>query len=210
MPTLKGDKEPPSKLTPAQREFAESLVKAVNSRDRQGVQNLIAPKSKACFNKDNAFYLDRWTEKQARYVVSGDYTARFYPLSGKFSETTPLATFPVAATHNIEIRYGGTREMTVTLIRQVAEQNGKWYLVAPCPTADGLARVKQSETARAERRQKAQAVYDKLQDPLLTQLRTLVKQKKYEEAMKQCTGQLKLDPGTARQLIGILVKQHQG
>lgn len=200
--------EPPKpvpKLTHAQQQFVDRFVKAVNARDRKGVRQLVAPKALACFNENNDAYLERWIEKQANFEVQSAYQARFAPLDASTFNNSPYMSFPVLPTHTMDIEFIGHKNLDVTYIRMVALENGKWYLAAPCPTEQGLARFNVREKQRAERRDQAEQIYAKLQDPLLTQLRTLIKQGKESDAMKICAHDLKIKEDMARDVVLLLM-----
>ncbi len=192
-----------SKLTPSQREFAAAFVKASNTKDTGAMRQLVAPEVLACFDKETSPFLDRWLERQARLTISTDYQASFSDYKGGI-QTSPLLKYPAAPTNTMEVRFGMGRGSTATLIRQVRREKDKYYLVGPCLTAQGVENFRATEKKRAERIEKARAIYSKLEDPLLTQLRTLIKQNKFREAMQLCTKSLKIDNFTARDVLLIL------
>ncbi|HEY6420691.1 MAG TPA: hypothetical protein VIX59_16985 [Candidatus Binataceae bacterium] len=200
--------KPAPKLTQGQQQFVDQFLKAVNARDRKGLTELVAPKALACFNQDNDAYLKRWLEKQANFQVQTTYQARFLPLDASSFRNSPYMTFPVLPTHTMEIEFTGVKNLDITMIRMVTLDNSKWYLAAPCPTAAGLARFNLREKKRAYHRDQAEQIYAKLQDPLLTQLRTLIKQGQPNEAIKVCAKSLQIKDDMAHDVVLLLMGRH--
>ncbi len=191
------------KLTAAQREFAAAFVNAANAKDVDALHKLVAPEVVACFDKETTPFLQRWLEKQARITISTDYQASFSQYTGGL-QTSPLLRYPAAPTNTMEISFGMGGGQSATLTRQVRREKGKYYLVGPCLTAQGVDKFRADEKKRADRIEKARTIYSKLEDPLLTQLRTLMKQNKGREAIRLCSKALKIDPLTARDVLMIL------
>ncbi len=200
----------PAKLTPAQRQFADAFVKAVNTADTNAMRKLIAPKSLSCLDKSSEAYLEHWLKKQMRFRISEDFRSSFAPLKSGPGTSPPMAGYPVNPTDTMEIKFGAGPDRNITLLHQVTTDNGKFYLIAPCPTAKGLERFAKFEKRRSESRERAQQIYAKLEDPLLTRLRTLIKHGKTGDAIKLCAGSLKVDNMTAADVVALLMGHKPG
>jgi hypothetical protein len=194
---------PAPKLTRAQREFAAAFVSASNAKDIDAIRKLVAPEAVACFDKETQPFLDRWLKKQTRFLISTDYEASFARYTGGL-QTSPLLTYPAKPTETMEIKFGAGGEQQVTMIRHVRLEKGKYYLVAACLTPEGVDRFRADEKKRDVRIAQAREISSKLQDPLLSQLRTLIKQKKVREALQLLRSNVRVDFLTARDVLLIL------
>src|SRR5437899_9350458 len=74
--------EPPSD---AQKELADSLVAALNSKDASRLKAPIAPQSLNCFDKGRQPYLDGWVRRQFRVPIGKDYQVSVARLAPDFS-----------------------------------------------------------------------------------------------------------------------------
>jgi hypothetical protein len=191
------------KLTAAEREFAAAYVNAVNSGDINALRKLVAPEVVACFTKDTKPFLDHWLQKNLRMAVSVDYEATFAPYDGGL-QTSPLLSYPAMATDTMQLNFGAGPTKDVTITREVTREKKKLYLVAPCLTPAGVANFQAEQKQRAVRIEQARTIYDKLEDPLRTQLRTMVKQNKMREAMQLCSSRLRIDAALARDVLLLL------
>jgi hypothetical protein len=190
------------KLTAQQREFAAAYVSAANSKDIEALRKLVAPEVLACHAKETKPFIDRWLRRQGRFAISADYHASFAPYRGGL-QTSPLLSYPANPTETMTLDFG-TQGQSVVMTRHLTQEKGKLYLVAPCLTPAGVQRFQAQQKQRDERIQQARAIYGKLEDPLRTQLRTLIKQNKVRDAMQLCTSKLKVNNLVARDVLLLL------
>lgn len=156
----------PVAATPAQLELGAKMIAAINAHDSVKYKQLLAPANLACFNKDNQPYLDYWLGKQIGASIPASHRIGAIELPRGLSDHTRYADYPVHATHMISIECPSGGGGSITYNRMIAQQQGKWYAVAPCPTAEGLARVKSQQKMKAARKTRAEELYPQLKDPL--------------------------------------------
>jgi hypothetical protein len=124
---------------PAREQFAQNLVAALESKDPARVKTLIHPQVLACKNFAEYFDLMKGQEFQnlpvPGYKVSftalrGDFKAPFLP-PDKFA-------FPVQPSYQLQIDWQRGANSLVSLIHFIAEKDGAWWLVYPCPNDAGI------------------------------------------------------------------------
>ena len=124
---------------PAREQFAQNLVAALESKDPARVKTLIHPQVLACKNFVEYFDLMKGTEFQnlpvPGYKVSftalpGNFKAPFLP-ADKFS-------FPVQPSYQLQIDWQRGPYSLVSLVHFIAEKDGAWWLVYPCPNDAGI------------------------------------------------------------------------
>jgi len=137
---------PASARTPdvAAQQFAKTFVAAIRSHDPAKIRALQHPAIRACVNDRTRAYFE-WgvaNELQTGAMTAGPYkVSRFGQLSGPASLgfLPPGAfTYPVKPTHEIQIDTQSREHQQVLLVRELAQVNGAWFIVEPCPNAAGL------------------------------------------------------------------------
>ncbi len=189
--------EPPS---PAQKELADSLIAALNSKDPSRLKALIAPQSLECFDKSRQPYLDDWFRRQFRVPIGKDYQLTVAKLQPDFSKKSTRATFPLAPTHSLIISYDsvGGRRISHHLMVQ---QDNRWRLILGCPTDTTIANFNKSLQIRAKAIERAEKLLPKVKEPLASQIRALMAKGDRMGASKLCAEQLNTDLLTAREVV---------
>lgn len=126
------------------QQFAKAYVSALRSHDPARLQALQHPASRACLNDQTRAYFD-WgiaNEFKTGAMLSGPYTiTRFGPIGGEsvlgFLPRDSFA-YPVKPTHQIQIDFESRDNQGILLVRELARENGRWFMVDPCPNAAGL------------------------------------------------------------------------
>ena len=197
----------PVKMTAQQREFGERMVKAIQQEDTDQLKKLLAPQSLACFDQGKQAYFDTWLGKHFRFKVAKRYSLGVAKL-GSPAGTSRLFTYPVAPTHLLEIQFKDSESREVTLSRLMAEQNGRWYEVAPCPTQLGMDRFNKIQAAKAVGSEaRAKAAYARVDQPLAARIRDFLAHDDQASALKLCAESLHVDAGTARQVVAMLANE---
>ena len=108
----------------------------------------------------------------------------------------------------LEIQFEDGQGRDVTLNRFIAQQDGKWYEVAPCPTQLGMDRfnkVKTANTVSIEDR--AKEAYSRVDKSLAERIRGYLAKNDQANALRLCADSLQLDMGTARQVVAMLANE---
>jgi hypothetical protein len=189
--------EPPSA---AQKEFADSLVAALNSKDTSRLKALIAPQSLACFDKSRQPYLDGWLRRQFRFPIGKDHQVSVAKLPPDFSAKATRVKFPVAPTHALIISYDGAGALR-TYRRLIAEQDNRWRLILGCPTDATMVNFNKSEQIKARVAERADKLIPKVKEPLTSQIRAMVAKGDRMGASKLCAEELHTDLLTAREVV---------
>ena len=196
--TNPGEKtEPPSA---AQKELADNLIAALNSKDTARLKAVIAAQSLACFDQSRQSYLDRWFRRQFRAPIGKDHQVTVARLPPDFSTKATRVKFPVAPTHSLIISYdsAGARR---TYRRLIAQQGNQWRLILGCPTDATMVNFNKSEQIKEKVAERADQLIPKVKEPLTSQIRALVAKGDRMGATKLCAEQLQTDLLTAREVV---------
>jgi hypothetical protein len=201
---LSDNGDTPVKMTPQQRAFGERMVKAIQQEDADELKKLVAPGSLACFNQNKQAFFDTWLDKHFRYKVAKHYSLSVAKL-GSPAGTSKSFTYPVAPTHTLEIQFENSERQDITLNRLIAQQDGKWFEVAPCPTQSGMDRFNKIQAAKGEAR--AKAAYARVDQALAGRIREFIAHDDQANALKLCAESLHVDSDTARQVVAMLANE---
>src|SRR6185312_11833844 len=126
------------------QQFAKSFIAAIRSHDPAKIRALQHPAVRACVNDQTRAYFE-WGA--ANELEMGAMTAGPYKVSrfGQLGGAPPLGflppgafVYPVKPTHEIQIDTGSSEHQQVLLVRELAQVNGTWFIVEPCPNTAGL------------------------------------------------------------------------
>ncbi len=133
-------------LDPALEQLVERFVAAVKAKDLARFKDLLHPDSLTCVTEDNSKTFDAYlSETQFATEMTGGYRV----VLRNFAAPLPLPellSFPVRPTHSVTIDFedpprqpGATViRLGPTVIRDVINDDGKWFLVIGCPTQEGF------------------------------------------------------------------------
>src|SRR5262249_33906344 len=150
------------------------------------------PKSRACFDKNKQPYFDRWLRKQFRYAASGKHRLSVLLMPGGLTDSK-YASWPERPTHLLQIDYDTADGGRITLTRMIAQEDRKWYQVAPCPTDAGMERFREQQRREDAARERAKQAYGRVTELLASQVRELVARNDRALAWKLCARSLKVD-----------------
>lgn len=202
-PTQAAAKVERPQITPEQRQFAEKLIAAMRAKDLAKLNEMVAPSVRACFNKDTQPYLDAVLNKQMKHQVPKEYTLKIGAVPPQVSQPSKYVTIPLMPTQVLEIEYTQA-DNSITLNRLIAQEHGKWYTVASCPTAAGMERFRKLEKIRQAGRERAKEFMAQVKPPLKAQVIAYVNKGDNADAWKLCMKTLHVDFYTARELVSML------
>jgi len=189
------------------RKFAADYVTAVNGQDLERLRRLVHPKSLACITDQNRDFFDDIFARAVRRKLAGPYrVARPRALGKAAPPTVPAAmgVYPVQPTHEIQIDVDTGPASSVTVIREVASSNGVWLEVLPCPTAEGLAAFRATKRTADEEQARARALVGELREPLLSEIKGLLRGGRRVEAMRRYSAASGENATMARRVVDLL------
>ena len=184
----------------AQKEFADSLVAALNTKDATRLKALIARGSLSCFDQSRKPYLDGWLRRQFRVPIGKDHQVTVAKLPPDFSTKATRVKFPIAPTYAVIISYDGAGPRR-TYRRLIAQQDNQWRLILGCPTDATMVNFNKSEQIKAKVGERADKLMPKVKEPLTAQIRALVAKGDRMGASKLCAEELHTDLLTAREVV---------
>ncbi|HLG94765.1 MAG TPA: hypothetical protein VKX49_00495 [Bryobacteraceae bacterium] len=186
--------------------FFPSYIEALRSHDTARIRTFLHPQVLACMNEKTHQYFDYLTQQEAQDDVEGKYEiTRVALLNGP----APLLglpedgfSYPLQPTYEVHAEFKGGK---LELIRFLSEAHGEWFEVYPCPNEKGVALVHDYIARGEEQRERAAKLVAELKDPLLSELKQLVKQERIIDAVKRYQAETGIgDLTIARMVIGVL------
>lgn len=192
---------------PAQQQLVQSYVTAVRAHDPARVLALFHPKVLACRNDSTRDYFDYLASQNLRQVPPAQYKISITPLPASGPAAILPATmfkYPVQPTHQLQLDWNNSPTSSVTVMRNIAAQDGRWFMVEACPSAEGMKTFRDGMARRQQQQAHAQALAAKVKDPLRSQLKALLKQGRKIDAAHKYQAATGADLTTAVQVVDIL------
>jgi hypothetical protein len=186
--------------------LAQAYVLAVQSRDAARVRGLFHPRLLACRNDANAAYFDYLVANELSDVPRAGYKITAGPINGALPELLPkeMFTYPVVPTAQFQIDWNSSEYASTTLIRWLAPEGGRWYIVDLCPSAAGVRFFQKQMAQGKEQRERANALAIAIKPPLRTELIDLLNHGRKIDAVKQYQAATGVDLTTAVQVMNTL------
>jgi hypothetical protein len=193
-----------------QQQFADAWIAAIKSQDEVKVKALFHPATLACINDANRDYF-RFSfkdELQTGAMLGASYKIESVkPLSGP----PPLGAlpangfaYPVEPTHQLQIDAETRDHHPMYLIRFLAQANGRWYTVDPCPNAKGLTFFEQQRAEGERQMAEGAARATGMPESLRTEIKRLLAQDHWMAAIDRYRKATGADLGTAAIVIGAM------
>ena len=190
--------------------FVPNYISALRSHDTARIRTFLHPQVLGCMNEKSQEYFDYLARSEARDDVEGEYKITQV---GAMSGPAPMLglpedgfRYPIQPAYEVHVEF---KDGQLELIRFLAESHGEWFELYPCPNEKGIVLVHEYMLRGEEQRRRAAQLAAELKDPLLGELKALVKQQRIIDAVKryqQATGTSDLT--TARMVVGAL-EAHQ-
>jgi len=195
----------------AQQQLARNYMAAVRAKDRTRLQALLHPKVATCQSASTREYFDYLANQSLENVPRGNYKVTVTPLPpGGPPAMLPATMFQysVQPTQQLQIDGDITAANSVSVIRFIAEQGGRWYIVYPCPNPEGVKYFHENLAKQRQQQQRAQALAAKVKGPLRAQLKNLLKQGRKIDAVHKYQAASGANLITAVQVVDVLDSTH--
>jgi len=163
----------------------EPWVRAMRTEAPPKLARFLHPKIRACINDQTREYFESGTILKPR---GGTGTYRITKAE-PWNEAGPLFgaperdfSYPVRPTFELNLQF--EPEGTV-VVRYLAESGGSWFLVVPCPSESGMEALRQKNVLAAAQKRRVAELLSEIQEPLLTELKTLRTQGRLLDAVKR-------------------------
>jgi hypothetical protein len=193
-----------------QQQFADTWMEAVKSQDVAKVKALFHPATLACINDSNRDFFDS-NFKEELWDGTGLGTSYHIESVSPLPRPAPMGAFaeegfayPVEPTHQLQIEAETKDHRTMTILRFLAQANGRWYMVIPCPNAIGLT-LFAGQRAETERQMaEGAALAAGMPGSLRTEIEQLLAQSRWFDATDRYREAAGTDPRTAVKVINAI------
>jgi hypothetical protein len=189
--------------------FVPGYVSALRSKDIARIRTFLHPQVRACMNENTAQFFDFLSRSEADDDVQGDYrVTHIVPVNGP----APLLglppdgfAYPIQPAYEVHVEFRGGK---LEVVRFVAEAGGAWFEVYPCPNEKGVAFTRAYAARADEQRKRVEQLAAGVKEPLLAELKALVKDGRVLDAVKRYQDASGVrDLTTARMVVGVLERQ---
>src|SRR5580700_6380880 len=190
-----------------QNTFVKPWVQALRSKDKSALEQLFHPAVRACINPSTQEFFDIGIERLMDPVRSGPYrVTKLAPMTGPFPSFLPEDGFhvPVQPTYDLNLQFDQSDEVMAIFL---AQSNGGWYEVFPCPNEKGMAYFRQTLVDYAEAQKKAAQLAASLKDSLRSELNDLLRQEQYTGVIQKIRDATGADTGMAMRVMNLLKKK---
>jgi hypothetical protein len=193
-----------------QQQFADAWMAAVKSQDAAKVKALFHPATLACINDSNRDFFDSNFKEE---LWDGTGLGTSYHIEGvnPLPRPAPMGAFPeegfaypVEPTHQLQIEAETKDHRTMTILRFLAQANGRWYMVVPCPNAKGLTLFAQQQAETERQMAEGAALAAGMPESLRTEIEQLLAQGRWFDATDRYREAAGTDPRTAIKVINAM------
>jgi hypothetical protein len=195
------------------KKLVARFVKAIQSSDRNELIELVHPAVRACMKPKTQAYFDFVLRPKVNAPLPIDPSGNNLritfrnvdPADARKTRDAPaLFYYPVQPTHQFQLDIKTSQLNAITIVRQIAPLDGVWFIVAPCPTQEGLEAFQRKSQARGRQVEDAARRAAGLRDPLLSEIRLLLKQRKRMAAIERYRTAANVDLTTAVDVINVV------
>ncbi len=189
-----------------QSTFVKPWVEALRSKDKAALERLFHPAVRACINPSTQEFFDIGIQRLMDPAQSGPYRiTKLNPMTGPFPAFLPEDGFqaPVQPTYDMNLQFDQSDTVMAIFL---AQSNGRWYEVFPCPNEKGMAYFRQTLVDYAEAQKKAAQLAASLKDPLRSELKDLLRQEQYGRVIQKIRDATGVDTGMAMRVMDVLKK----
>jgi hypothetical protein len=190
-----------------QNTFVKPWVEALQSKDKAGLERLFHPAVRACINSSTREFFDIGIARLMDPAPRGKYIiTKLAPMTGPMPAFLPEDGFkvPVNPTYDMNLQFD---QSDVVMAIFLAQWNGGWYEVFPCPNEKGMAYFRQSLVDYAAAEKKAAEVAASLSDPVRKEIRNLLRQEDYGRVVDKIRDTTGVETGMAMRVMNLLKKQ---
>lgn len=194
-------------LTDSQKSFVQRYVQAIQARDFEKYKRMVHPTCRACYTRDNEdFHRDMFQRRllPAHWPVVRDFRAKV--LQALPSGTTAIPGCPAKPTHVIQLDFPAGEFGSKGVLINIAFENGSWFEVFGCPTPDALQKFRTATNQRNAEVARAETLFASLRDPLLSELKALLREGKKVTAITRYRDASGEDLSTAKRVVELLDK----
>jgi hypothetical protein len=185
--------------------LVEARVAALRKKDREALANTLHPASRAAINQETEPLFERLLVSELSKPLSDTYEVKYAPyelndpsvIHGDFS-------YPVEPVEEASVRFEPTYHSYITLIWPIAPDQGRWYVVAPVPTAQLLGRLAADRDRKEQFRPRARELAADLKDPLRAELVGYVQEGRTEAAARRYRQEFQVSMEDAKLVIQAL------
>lgn len=136
-----------SKDTP--EALADRFIAAVNAKSQEQQKAAIHPLCFAGHSPVEKAYLEETVARDFRKTISEKRTVKITQLDGGVLPLGNMVVWPVKPTHQLEIEYSAGENADTTIIRFIAQEKDRWFIVVPMLSAENLKKYEEKKAAQS-------------------------------------------------------------
>jgi hypothetical protein len=196
-----------SKLPIEQSRYIDRYIDAINTDNLSSFKNLVHPSYLECITPDNSDYYGDLFRRSLQRQIPNDYKVVIDKLTGDSIDKEVAGAekqglpYPIRPTHQIQIDFSKSEYSFVTIARKLVLDDGQYYEVSGCPSAEMLDRYRKLKIKKEKERIKTKALFENLKGNLLHELTELLKEGRKIDAWKRYSQETGESIGTAKDVL---------
>ncbi len=194
------------------KEYFDKYVEAVNSSNQSAFEKLLHPSFFSCLNDANqTFFADRFKKDLERHIPEEHKLNLEAMEPGAIQREVRGAEafglpYTVPPTHTMTIDYNKSEYSFVTIQRKLSLQDGTFYEVTSCPSAEILERHAQLKIKKEKRRLEALKLFEELKqnNSLYEKLSDLMHKGQKIQAYKLYSAETGQDIAMAKEVLELV------
>lgn len=185
--------------------LVQARVTALRNQDLEALKRTLHPRCLASITPESEPLFKRLFTSELNKTIADTYQVEYVPyqpndpavINGDFS-------YPLEPLEEANVRFEPTYRTYVTLIWPIAQDQGRWYVIAPVPTAQLLERLGAEESRRAQFRPRARELAAELKEPLRSELLGYIREDRQHTAARRYRQEFDVDMADAELVIEAL------
>lgn len=189
-----------------QGQFIKEYVAAVNAKDVVKLKRLVHPKCLACINDENGDFYDAYFSNEIEDPIPDNYKIIEIKPIGKDEQLmmSEAFSYPVRPTHWVQIDFEKGPYDSTSILRQIVKHGDTWLMVMPCPTQQTVKWFRESKIAKEKQKERARVLFQELRDPLLSELKELLKKGMKIQAWKRYSAETGESISMAKEVLSLI------
>lgn len=193
-------------IEPEQEQFIKKYVTAINTKDIVALKELVHPECLACINDENRDYYDEYFSGEIKGHIPDNYKIldikpidRDEPLL-----MSVMFSYPVRPAYWVQIAFETKPNSSRSVLRQVVESDGTWYMVLPCPKPEAVKKFKEMKISKEKQKERAKLLFQELKGPLLSELKDMLEEGSKIQVWKKYSAETGESISMAKEVLSLI------
>lgn len=128
--------------------LVEQLIRALNAKSAENQRTLVHPQCLAGLAGLQKEFMDETLSRDFRRVIPENRNVKVTALEGPDLPFAGAMVWPVTPTHQIEVEFSTGEYASVSVIRFIAKEKDRWFIIIPMLNPDNLKKYEELKPAQ--------------------------------------------------------------